>query len=167
MKNTIDRTLRGVDVSTYQGSIDWRAAFSDGIRFAMIKATQGRSVSTSNLRNFRDSRFAENVVNASKGGIVCGAYHYLTALNETEAAEEAQVFLTEATEKLDTLDVEGINQTFSGIDEFVNSLDGIVTEAGGMVDTMNDVTEKLDAASKAFDPIIESLNNLKSKLSFF
>ena len=53
------------------------------------------------------------------------------------------------------------------IDEFVNSLDGIVTEAGGMVDTMNDVTEKLDAASKAFDPIIESLNNLKSKLSFF
>lgn len=97
MKNTIDRTLRGVDVSTYQGSIDWRAAFSDGIRFAMIKATQGRSVSNSNLRNFRDSRFAENVVNASKGGIVCGAYHYLTALNETEAAEEAQVFLTAIT----------------------------------------------------------------------
>ena len=97
MKNTIDRTLRGVDVSTYQGSIDWCAAFSDGIRFAMIKATQGRSVSNSNLRNFRDSRFAENVVNASKGGIVCGAYHYLTALNETEAAEEAQVFLTAIT----------------------------------------------------------------------
>ena len=90
------------------------------------------------------------------------------AVNElTGALEQAQVFLTEATEKLDTLDVEGINQTFSGIDEFVNSLDGIVTEAGGMVDTMNDVTEKLDAASKAFDPIIESLNNLKSKLSFF
>lgn len=90
------------------------------------------------------------------------------AVNElTGALEQAQVFLTEATEKLDTLDVEGINQTFSGIDEFVNLLDGIVTEAGGMVDTMNDVTEKLDAASKAFDPIIESLNNLKSKLSFF
>ena len=90
------------------------------------------------------------------------------AVNElTGALEQAQVFLTEATEKLNTLDVEGINQTFSEIDEFVNSMDGIVAEAGGMVDTMNDVTEKLDAASKAFDPIIESLNNLKSKLSFF
>ena len=90
------------------------------------------------------------------------------AVNElTTALEQAQVFLTEATEKLDTLDVEGINQTFSEIDEFVNSLDGIVTEAGGMVDTMNDVTGKLDAASKAFDPIIEALNNLKNKLSFF
>ena len=90
------------------------------------------------------------------------------AVNElTGALEQAQVFLTEATEKLDTLDVEGINETFSGIGEFVDSLDGIVTEAGGMVDTMNDVTGKLDAASKAFDPIIESLNNLKNKLSFF
>lgn len=85
----------------------------------------------------------------------------------TKAVEQAEAFLTEATEKLDALDVEGINKAFSEVDEFVNSMDGIVAEADEMVDTMNNVTGKLDAASKAFDPVIEALNNMKNKLSFF
>ena len=85
----------------------------------------------------------------------------------TKAVEQAEAFLTEATEKLDALDVEGINKAFSEVDEFVNSMDGIVAEADEMVDTINDVTGKLDAASKAFDPVIEALNNMKNKLSFF
>lgn len=85
----------------------------------------------------------------------------------TKSVEQAEAFLTEATEKLDALDVEGINKAFSEVDEFVNSMDGIVAEADEMVDTMNNVTGKLDAASKAFDPVIEALNNMKNKLSFF
>ena len=85
----------------------------------------------------------------------------------TRAVEQAEVFLTEATEKLEELDVEGINKAFTEIDEFVNSMDGIVAEADEMVDTINDVTGKLDAASRAFDPVVEALNNLKNKLSFF
>lgn len=93
----IDVGLRGVDVSVYQGKIDWRAAKEDGIRFAMVKATQGRSVSNPDLRNFTDSRFAENIVGASDGGMACGAYHYLTALDEAEAVQEAQVFLSAVT----------------------------------------------------------------------
>ena len=93
MKQTMmDETLRGVDVSVYQGQIDWRAVKASGIRFAMIKATQGRSVSDPTLVNFTDSRFAENALGAAKVGIVCGAY--LTALNETEAVQEAKVFLS-------------------------------------------------------------------------
>ena len=90
----IERNLRGIDVSTYQGSIDWRAVAADGIRFAMIKATQGRSVSNSALRNFTDSRFAENVRGAAAAGMACGAYHYLTAQSEAEAVQEAEVFLS-------------------------------------------------------------------------
>ena len=46
-------------------------------------------------------------------------------------------------------------------------MDGIVNEADEMVDTINDVTGKLDAASKSFDAIIDALNGLKNKLSFF
>lgn len=93
----IDSTLRGIDVSAYQGSIDWRAAAADGIRFAMIKATQGRSVSNPDLRDFTDSRFAENVRGAHAAGLMCGAYHYLTAQNVSEAEHEAQVFLSAVT----------------------------------------------------------------------
>ena len=90
------------------------------------------------------------------------------SLNDmTRAVEQAETFLTEATEKLEALDVEGINKAFSEVDEFVNSMDGIVAEADEMVDTINDVTGKLDAVSNAFDPIVDSLNNLKNKLNFF
>lgn len=89
----IDSDLRGVDVSSYQGQIDWKAAAADGICFAMIKATQGRSLTDANLRNFTDSRFADNVSRASQVGIACGAYHYLTAQDEAEAVQEAEVFL--------------------------------------------------------------------------
>ncbi len=93
----IDTNLRGVDVSSYQGRIDWSAVFADGIRFAMLKATQGRSLTDANLRNFTDSRFTENVIRASEHGILCGAYHYLTAQNEAEAIQEAAVFLSAVT----------------------------------------------------------------------
>ena len=89
------------------------------------------------------------------------------AVNEmTAAVEQAEGFLTEATEKLDELDVEGINKAFAEVDEFVNSLDGVVEKANDMVDTIDDVTEKMDAASKAFDPIIEAFENLKNKFTF-
>lgn len=99
--------------------------------------------------------------------LFAGFYIGNTVTEMTKAVEQAETFLEEATEKLDALDVEGINSAFAEIDEFVNSMDGIVAEADEMVDTINDVTEKLDAASSAFDPIIEALNNLKEKLSFF
>lgn len=89
------------------------------------------------------------------------------ALNEmTVAVEQAETFLEEATEKMDALDVEGINQAFAEVDEFVNSLDGVVEKANDMVETIDGVTEKMDAASKAFDPIVEAFDNLKNKFTF-
>ena len=93
----IDSTVRGVDVSVYQGEIDWKKTAADGIRFAMIKATQGRSVSNPALRDFTDSRFAENVRDTFAAGLACGAYHYLTAQDEAEAVHEAEVFLSAVT----------------------------------------------------------------------
>lgn len=85
---------RGIDVSTYQGDINWAQVKSDGIDFAFIKATQGRSVSNPSLRNFTDSKFAQNIVNANRWGIRIGVYHYLTAWNVTEAMQEAEYFLS-------------------------------------------------------------------------
>lgn len=85
---------RGIDVSTYQGDINWAQVKADGIDFAFIKATQGRSVSNASLRNFEDSKFAQNIVNANRWGIRIGVYHYLTAWNVTEAMREAEYFLS-------------------------------------------------------------------------
>ena len=85
---------RGIDVSTYQGDINWAQVKADGIDFAFIKASQGRSVSNPSLRNFTDSKFAQNIVNANRWGVRIGVYHYLTAWNVTEAMQEAEYFLS-------------------------------------------------------------------------
>ena len=82
--------MKGIDVSTRQGNIDWQRVADDGIDFAMIKATQGRGEepATRHLRWFQDSRFAQNIAAASATGIQCGVYHYFTAQNAAEAIEE-------------------------------------------------------------------------------
>jgi lysozyme len=59
---------RGIDVSHYQGSIDWRSVAGDGVSFAYIKATEGVYL--------RDARFARNWRRARRAGLRVGAYHY-------------------------------------------------------------------------------------------
>ena len=59
--------VRGVDVSRYQGEIDW-GWLSRGLSFAFIKATEGASTI--------DPYFALNFENAAKTGLVTGAYHF-------------------------------------------------------------------------------------------
>ena len=85
---------RGIDVSVYQGDINWAKVKADGIDFAIIKATQGRSVSNASLRNFTDSKFAQNITGANRWGVRCGVYHFLTAQTVTEAMQEAEYFLS-------------------------------------------------------------------------
>ncbi len=75
----------GVDVSVYQGVIDWKRAAAAGMAFAMIKATQG---------SFTDRMFLENVHQASKAGLSIGVYHYLTARNAEDVRREAAYFIS-------------------------------------------------------------------------
>lgn len=84
---------RGIDVSTHQKAVDWAKVKAAGISFAIIKATQGKSETTPSLYLFTDSRFKANICNASKKGIECGVYHYLTATTVAGAKEEAAYFL--------------------------------------------------------------------------
>lgn len=85
---------RGIDVSVFQSGINWEKVKADGIGFAMIKATQGRSEQNASLRLFTDSFFIRNMIGAGKAGIEVGVYHYLTAQTVTEAIEEADYYLS-------------------------------------------------------------------------
>lgn len=80
--------LKGIDVSTLQGVIDWTKVPAD---FAMIKATQGRGegAATKLLSRFTDSKFKRNITNAR---CPCGVYHYFTATDKTKALTEADYF---------------------------------------------------------------------------
>jgi len=79
-------TYSGVDISDYQGSISWSEAAADGIEFAMIKATEGNSLT--------ESTFYTNVSGANANGIAAGAYHYARFTSISDAKSEAEHFLS-------------------------------------------------------------------------
>lgn len=60
--------LEGLDVSQYQGQIDWGQVAGSGRSFAFIRTGDG--VGT-------DSMFATNWLNAKNAGLIVGAYHFL------------------------------------------------------------------------------------------
>jgi len=62
--------VQGVDVSAYQGTINWDALTSQDIEFAWIKATEGSS--------YQDPRFASNWAEAHDTDLLVGAYHFLS-----------------------------------------------------------------------------------------
>lgn len=76
----------GIDVSYYNGTIDWDAVHKDGISFAMIR-TGYRGYSVGGI--VEDDKFKENITNALKNNISCGVYFYSQAITEKEAVEEA------------------------------------------------------------------------------
>lgn len=60
----------GVDVSTYQGDVDWTVLAGQGVDFAFIKATEGSSL--------QDRRFSDNWEKAQAAGVRVGAYHFFS-----------------------------------------------------------------------------------------
>ncbi|GAA4352668.1 hypothetical protein GCM10023185_12590 [Hymenobacter saemangeumensis] len=61
-------SVHGIDVSAYQGRIDWPEVAKNKVHFAFIKASEGETM--------RDARFQRNWAEARKAGIMRGAYHY-------------------------------------------------------------------------------------------
>ena len=77
--------IYGIDVSKWQGDIDWFKVKEDEISFAMIRSSFGM--------NDVDPKFTQNVAQAQANEIPCGAYHYCYAKNVAEAEQEAEFFL--------------------------------------------------------------------------
>lgn len=82
--------LAGVDVSSYQGDIDWQAVKDAGVEFAMIRLGYRGYVSG---ELDMDDCFQANMEGAAAVGIPVGVYFFSQALNEEEAVEEAQYVL--------------------------------------------------------------------------
>lgn len=76
--------LPGIDVSDYQGSINWSSVKAAGIQFAYIKATEGTSVI--------QSTFAANYTGAYNAGLIRGAYHFARP-GDSSGADQANYFL--------------------------------------------------------------------------
>lgn len=84
--------LRGIDVSHYQGEIDWEAVARSGVAFAFVKASEGRLQSP---QAFQDPRFQANAAalnDLTRQGLALpwGAYHF--ARPQYSAARQAEFF---------------------------------------------------------------------------
>lgn len=83
----------GIDCYVCTGDIDWEKVRASGVRFAMIKASQGYTLKGDSYL-FADRYFGKNFTGATGAGLYCGSWHYLTAANETQAKEEARHYLS-------------------------------------------------------------------------
>jgi GH25 family lysozyme M1 (1,4-beta-N-acetylmuramidase) len=99
-----DQLPLGIDVSFYQGAIDWDAAWKDGVRFAAIRGGQRHGLS-----GWTDSRFVENWKNAKRVGMLRMIYWVW------DPASSGQ-------------------QHFDGMRRAIDLVDGDMGELGGMPD---------------------------------
>ena len=81
----------GIDVSKWQGTINFEEVANDGIDIVYIKATQGTT--------YVSPTFEEQYTNAKNNGLKIGFYHYVTARTIEEARNEAQFFASKISGK--------------------------------------------------------------------
>lgn len=75
---------QGVDVSDWQGYIDYSQVRASGIEVVYIKASQGS--------NIKDPYFDINYENAKANGLKVGFYHFLTATNTRRSRARSSIF---------------------------------------------------------------------------
>ena len=71
--------FKGIDVSRWQGGIDWEKVKASGVQFAMLRSSYGREL---------DTKFRDNLAGAKAAGLDVGVYHFTTALTPAEAEAE-------------------------------------------------------------------------------
>ena len=80
----------GIDVSKWNGTIDWSAVKNSGISFVIIRCGY-RGSSTGVL--VEDPTFRRNIQGATAAGLKVGVYFFTQAVNAVEAVEEASMVL--------------------------------------------------------------------------
>lgn len=78
-------SIKGIDVSSYQGKPDWANVKADGIKFAIIRIMNSKG---------KDTSFEHNYEGCGANGIARGVYRYSYALSVAQAQEEAKGVLT-------------------------------------------------------------------------
>ena len=80
--------IKCIDVSTWQGNIDWKKVKKSGCSYAIIRAGFGRETSQV------DNQFERNYKNAKAAGVKLGVYWYSYAVNRDDAVKEAKACLS-------------------------------------------------------------------------
>ena len=76
-------TRKGIDVSKYQGNVNWRKVKNSGIEFVILRAGYGK--------NTVDECFVRNIKECIKYGFDIGVYWFIYGINELEAIQNANM----------------------------------------------------------------------------
>lgn len=83
--------MMGIDVSKWNGSIDWKAVKNSGVSYVIIRCGY-RGSSAGSL--IEDPKFKANIKGATDAGLKVGVYFFSQAIDEVEAVEEASMVLS-------------------------------------------------------------------------
>lgn len=84
-------SYKGIDVSKFQGDIDWKKVAKDGVEFAMIRVGYRGYGEKGTL--VEDPTAKDNLKGANAAGIKTGVYFYTQAITEDEVREEANAVI--------------------------------------------------------------------------
>lgn len=98
--------VNGIDLSEYQGKVDWKLLAKQDINFAFIKTTEGSSTT--------DSHFVENFQGASQTDLVLGAYHFFSY--DSDGISQANLYINalEIFEDIDNIIIPIVDVEFYG-----------------------------------------------------
>lgn len=142
--------VNGIDVSYYQGTIDWEKVAAAGIKFAFIRAAVRYSGSGELAV---DSKFEENIQGAKAAGLLVGVYVFSQAITTAEAEEEADFVLNllkgydlKLPVVFDPEFVESDGRNTGRLFEAFSSLDGLDAKNAFMTSLGNAFCAKIAAA---------------------
>lgn len=122
--------IKGIDVSHYQGDIDYGKVKAAGYQFVIVKATEGSEAGSRII----DPYFKKNVADAKAAGLSVHAYHFFRGVSESDARAEADWLLKNLTgdEQYLFCDVEAtsLNNDSSKLTTFVNAFFDQLANAG-------------------------------------
>lgn len=122
-------SYEGIDVSDWQGYIDYSQVKNSGIEVVYIKASQGN--------NIKDPYFEINYENAKANNLKVGFYHFLTATTVEEAQQQATFFASVISGKQADCKLALDYEQFNGVDaEQVNQI------AMAFIQKLKELTEK-------------------------
>ncbi len=98
------KTIKGIDVSHFSGSVDWKKVKSTGYTFAFAKATEGDDL--------KDPSFQDHWQEIKKAGLTRGAYHFY--VTEDDPKTQADFFIKNVTlqpgDLIPAVDIESIGR---------------------------------------------------------
>ena len=157
-----DRLYDGIDVSEWQGEIDFEEVARSGVEVVYIRASEGTG--------YVDPYFRENYEKAKENGLRTGFYHFLTATTVEEAEREAEFFVSNIKglepdcrlamdfEVFDGLGVDEINDISSNITDDLSSTAAKITELNNLnKEIQNKENTTKEISDKKQDFFIEEL----------